>query len=167
MISDKNATVTLQCSVFGMGEIKRHVPHCYRDDHATLLSHSRESFGSKLCAGPRRIRATWKVATKEAEEEEAALGAVHQNQNKYKTNTTQIQNKYKANTRQIQNIPLKVGIKERRGGRGCHATLCTKQVLSKARCATKYHPIKVVLKILHTVLHSILHKVLRNVLHKV
>ena len=88
-----------QCSVFGMGEIKRHWPHCYCDDHATLLSHSRESFGSKLCAGPRRIRATWKVATKEAEEEEAALGAVHQNQYKYKTNTTQIQSKCKANTK--------------------------------------------------------------------
>ena len=44
--------------------------HWYCDHHATLLSHSRESFGSKLC-GPRRIRATWKVATKEAEEEEA------------------------------------------------------------------------------------------------
>ena len=30
MISDKNATVTLQCSVFGMGEIK-----CIRDAGST------------------------------------------------------------------------------------------------------------------------------------
>ena len=46
-----------------------------------------------MCAGPRRIRATWKLATKEAEEEEA--GPKPKYQNKYNTNTTQIRCKRK------------------------------------------------------------------------